>query len=51
MITNLRNWLKRKENVYTSPEIQNEIIEVMYDSTGTTRYNRRPSDFVFNSYG
>ena len=27
--TNLNNWLKRKENVYTSPDIQNEIIKVM----------------------
>ena len=24
--TNLADWLKRKENVYTSPDIQNEII-------------------------
>ena len=22
-------WLKRKENVYTSPDIQNEILKVM----------------------
>lgn len=27
--TNLTEWLKRKENVYTSPEIQNEILKVM----------------------
>ena len=27
--SNLGEWLKRKENVYTSPEIQNEIIKVM----------------------
>ena len=26
---NLAEWLRRKENVYTSPEIQNEIIKVM----------------------
>ena len=26
---NLKNWLKRKENVYTSPDIQNEIVKVM----------------------
>ena len=26
---NLKQWLKRKENVYTSPEIQNEILKVM----------------------
>ena len=26
---NLKNWLKHKENVYTSPNIQNEIIKVM----------------------
>ena len=26
---NLAEWLKRKENVYTSPDIQNEIIKVM----------------------
>lgn len=26
---NLKNWLKRKENVYTSPDIQNEIIKIM----------------------
>ena len=26
---NLKSWLKRKENVYTSPDIQNEIIKVM----------------------
>ena len=26
---NLVEWLRRKENVYTSPEIQNEIIKVM----------------------
>ena len=25
----LANWLKRKENVYTSPQIQNEMIKVM----------------------
>ena len=27
--SNLNDRLKRKENVYTSPEIQNEIIKVM----------------------
>ena len=26
---NLNQWMKRKENVYTSPTIQNEIIKVM----------------------
>ena len=26
---NLADWLKRKENVYTSPDIQNEIIKVL----------------------
>ena len=26
---NLAEWLKRKENVYTSPDIQNEIIKIM----------------------
>ena len=26
---NLAEWLKRKENVYTSPDIQNEVIKVM----------------------
>ena len=26
---NLAEWLKRKENVYTSPDIQNEIIKLM----------------------
>lgn len=26
---NLTEWLKRKENVYTSPDIQNEIIKLM----------------------
>ena len=26
---NMAEWLKRKENVYTIPEIQNEIIKVM----------------------
>ena len=26
---NLKNWLKRKENVYTSPDIQNEIVKVL----------------------
>lgn len=26
---NLTRWLKRKENVYTSPEIQNELIKLM----------------------
>ena len=25
----LAEWLKRKENVYTSPDIQNEILKVM----------------------
>lgn len=25
----LAEWLKRKENVYTSPDIQNEILEVV----------------------
>ena len=25
----LANWLKRKENVYTSPTIQNEMIKLM----------------------
>lgn len=27
--TNLAGWLKRKENVYTSPDIQNEMIKLM----------------------
>ena len=27
--TNLANWLKRKENVYCSPDIQNEMKELM----------------------
>ncbi len=27
--TNLKDWLRRKENVYTSPDIQNEIIKLM----------------------
>ena len=27
--TNLAEWLKRKENVYTSPDIQNEVIKLM----------------------
>ena len=27
--TNLLEWLRRKENVYTSPDIQNEIIKLM----------------------
>ena len=27
--TNLANWLKRKENVYCSPDIQNEMIKLM----------------------
>ena len=27
--SNLADWLKRKENVYTSPDIQNEIIKVL----------------------
>ena len=26
---NLAEWLKRKENVYTSPDIQNEILKTM----------------------
>ena len=26
---NIAEWLRRKENVYTSPAIQNEIIKVM----------------------
>ena len=26
---NLAQWLKRKENVYTSPDIQNEVVRVM----------------------
>ncbi len=26
---NLKDWLKRKENVYTSPDIQNEVIKLM----------------------
>ena len=26
--TNLTEWLKRKENVYTSPDIQNEVIKL-----------------------
>ena len=26
---NLCRWLKRKENVYTSPDIQNEAVKVM----------------------
>ncbi len=26
---NLKDWLKRKENVYTSPNIQNEVIKLM----------------------
>ncbi len=26
---NLESWLKRKENVYCSPDIQNEVIKVM----------------------
>lgn len=25
----LFEWMKRKENVYTSPDIQNEIVKVM----------------------
>ena len=29
MESNLGRWMKRKENVYTSPDIQNEIIKVM----------------------
>ena len=29
MDQNLNQWMKRKENVYTSPTIQNEIIKVM----------------------
>ena len=29
--TNLAEWLKRKENVYTSPDIQNELIKIMGD--------------------
>ena len=27
--SNLADWLNRKENVYTSPDIQNEIIKVL----------------------
>ena len=27
--SNLADWLKRKENVYTSPDIQNEIIKIL----------------------
>ena len=27
--TMLKNWLVKKDNVYTSPEIQNEIIQTM----------------------
>ncbi len=27
--SNLAEWLKRKENVYTSPEIQNEMIKTL----------------------
>ena len=27
--TNLAEWLKRKENVYTSPDIQNEVIKLL----------------------
>jgi len=27
--SNLSDWLKRKENVYTSPDIQNEIIKIL----------------------
>ncbi len=26
---NLKDWLKRKENVYTSPDIQNEVIKLI----------------------
>ena len=26
---NLAEWLKRKENVYTSPDVQNELLKVM----------------------
>jgi len=29
--SNLADWLKRKENVYTSPDIQNEFIKIMGD--------------------
>ena len=28
--SNLAEWMKRKENVYTSPDIQNEFIKLMY---------------------
>ena len=28
-VTNLAHWLKRKENIYTSPQVQNEIIKIV----------------------
>ena len=27
--SNLKEWLQRKQNVYTSPDIQNEIVKLM----------------------
>ena len=37
--SNLADWLKRKENVYTSPEIQNEIIKILGNHVLATKHS------------
>ena len=42
---NLAEWLKRKENAYTSPDIQNEILIVMGLPPNTARDCHRAPEF------
>ena len=49
--SNLTNWLKRKEYVYTSADIQNELIEIMGGHVLESIIKEKKPIIVFNCNG